>query len=80
LSESEKSRPVVGEVLRVISSGRVAKNKGEHGVPANMERFHEYKTGMVPVTAPLTPEAKQWDGWGTALKPSWEPVVVGRKP
>ena len=22
----------------------------------------------------------QWEGWGTALKPSWEPVVVGRKP
>jgi len=22
----------------------------------------------------------QWNGWGTALKPSWEPVVVGRKP
>lgn len=21
-----------------------------------------------------------WSGWGTALKPSWEPVLVGRKP
>ncbi len=27
-----------------------------------------------------TPEAKQWEGWGTALKPAFEPVVVGRKP
>ena len=26
------------------------------------------------------PEAQMWGGWGTALKPSWEPVVVGRKP
>jgi DNA modification methylase len=26
------------------------------------------------------PEARAWDGWGTALKPSWEPVIVGRKP
>ena len=34
----------------------------------------------VPITAPATPEAKAWDGWGTALKPAWEPVVVGRKP
>ena len=25
------------------------------------------------------PEARQWDGWGTALKPSWEPVLVGNK-
>ena len=31
-------------------------------------------------TAPATPEAKTWDGWGTALKPSWEPICVGRKP
>jgi hypothetical protein len=25
-------------------------------------------------------EAEQWQGWGTALKPAFEPVVVGRKP
>jgi site-specific DNA-methyltransferase (adenine-specific) len=34
----------------------------------------------VPVTAPASPEAELWDGWGTALKPAWEPVLVGRKP
>lgn len=27
-----------------------------------------------------SPEAALWDGWHTALKPSWEPVIVGRKP
>lgn len=27
-----------------------------------------------------TEEGKQWQGWGTALKPAFEPVVVGRKP
>jgi site-specific DNA-methyltransferase (adenine-specific) len=32
------------------------------------------------VTAPATDEAKQWDGWGTALKPTVEPVVLARKP
>ena len=31
-------------------------------------------------TAPATPEAQQWDGWGTALKPANEPIVVARKP
>jgi DNA modification methylase len=25
-------------------------------------------------------EAQQWEGWGTALKPAFEPVVVARKP
>ena len=31
-------------------------------------------------TAPATSEAKQWEGWGTALKPAFEPIVVARKP
>jgi len=34
----------------------------------------------IPVTAPATDEAKRWEGWGTALKPAHEPVVVARKP
>jgi site-specific DNA-methyltransferase (adenine-specific) len=29
---------------------------------------------------PITEAAKQWQGWGTALKPAFEPVVVARKP
>ena len=24
--------------------------------------------------------AAQWDGWGTCLKPAWEPIIVARKP
>lgn len=24
--------------------------------------------------------SKMWEGWGTALKPSWEPVIVAKKP
>lgn len=31
------------------------------------------------VTAPSTDEAKKWDGWGTALKPAWEPIVLAMK-
>lgn len=44
----------------------------------------KYGAGTTPgpttITAPATPEAAQWQGWGTALKPAWEPVVVGVKP
>jgi site-specific DNA-methyltransferase (adenine-specific) len=32
------------------------------------------------ITAPTTDEAKKWEGWGTALKPALEPIIVGRKP
>ena len=28
----------------------------------------------------FTAEAKQWEGWGTALKPAHEPIVLARKP
>lgn len=34
----------------------------------------------VAVTTPATDAARTWEGWGTALKPSWEPVIIGRKP
>lgn len=32
------------------------------------------------ITTPGSPEAAQWDGWGTALKPAWEPIIFARKP
>lgn len=32
------------------------------------------------ITAPSTPEAEKWQGWGTALKPAFEPIIVARKP
>jgi site-specific DNA-methyltransferase (adenine-specific) len=28
----------------------------------------------------LSETAKQWEGWGTALKPAYEPIVLARKP
>ena len=31
-------------------------------------------------TAPATDAAREWEGWGTALKPAWEPCVMARKP
>jgi DNA modification methylase len=32
------------------------------------------------ITAPATAAARQWQGWGTALKPALEPITVARKP
>jgi site-specific DNA-methyltransferase (adenine-specific) len=38
-------------------------------------------TKVVPLTgSPVTDAARAWEGWGTALKPAWEVVVVGVKP
>lgn len=35
---------------------------------------------IIDITAPATDLAKKWDGWGTALKPAHEPIIVARKP
>jgi DNA modification methylase len=32
------------------------------------------------ITAPATAEAQAWQGWGTALKPAHEPVILARRP
>ena len=32
------------------------------------------------ITEPATDEAKQFEGWGTNLKPAHEPIIVARKP
>jgi hypothetical protein len=37
-------------------------------------------SGKINITEPSTDLAKQWQGWGTALKPSFEPIIVARKP
>ena len=50
--------------VNVIEGGRITKQTAERAV----------------VTAPTTEAAKQWDGWGTALKPAFEPIIVARKP
>lgn len=37
-------------------------------------------TGMTDISKPVTEAARQWQGWGTALKPALEPITVARKP
>ncbi len=71
-----------GENLNDIVRGTMVRNNGEEGGNG----VGAYGTGAkqitvdIPVTAPATDAAKQWDGWGTALKPALEPITVARKP
>ena len=56
-----------------------------HNTVRNQSGRHNYfsKDGIDPnptTSLPATEEAKQWDGWGTALKPAFEPITVARKP
>lgn len=45
-------------------------------IEAALERGYHEKDG----DQPASPEADAYRGWGTALKPAFEPIVVGRKP
>lgn len=38
------------------------------------------ETGDCPITAPATDAAKIWEGYGTSLKPAFEPILCARKP
>ena len=51
-----------------------AKGLGAYGLGAKQTNIE------IDITEPATSEAKQWEGWGTALKPAHEPVVMARKP
>lgn len=64
----DKAAGAERQVLGVVN--RTGKDVGTYGAFA----------GPPPITAPATPEAQQWAGWGTALKPAHEPMVLARKP
>jgi site-specific DNA-methyltransferase (adenine-specific) len=51
-------------------------NSAHHFVPGE---DHTQRV-QLDITAPATEAAKLWNGWGTALKPAWEPIVVAMKP
>ena len=52
--------------------------KGYNKTDLSMGRDKGVERRMI--TSPTTDLAKQWNGWGTALKPANEPIVLARKP
>jgi len=46
----------------------------------NRDRAKERERIRVEVTEPAASEAEKWKGWGTALKPAHEPIVLAQKP
>lgn len=70
-SQNYKNREVIGQ-----KQGTKSVDSHGHGiVPGGIT-----EAVTLDITAPATPGAKQWEGWGTALKPAFEPVIVARKP
>jgi DNA modification methylase len=81
---SGAERKIISET-KTNSGGmaHISKTNAEHGFrPAayNGHSLDDSAKNCIQITAPATPEAQQWDGWGTALKPALEPITVARKP
>ena len=77
LDVSKAIDKAAGAKREAIGAGPFASRRVHSGGGRTTRDFdHDGQT----LTAPATDAAKQWDGWGTALKPAWEPIIVARKP
>ena len=65
-----------GASREVVGVGKSGKNRNV----LNAANYPDTFGGDYEITEAATQEAKQWEGWGTALKPAHEPIVVARKP
>lgn len=76
LDVSKAIDKAAGAQREVVGKSQHSSNRNSNlgygsNLPDEGERF---------LTAPSTPAAQLWQGWGTALKPAWEPVILARKP
>src|SRR6266403_107897 len=73
-------REVVGQIVR--GDVETAKTSGVTMAAADANKNNKaiFGYGVEDITIPATDAAKKWDGWGTALKPAYEPIILARKP
>jgi len=67
-----------GAVREIIAPPPYTRGKTEQRYSET--RKVSYDCEPQPITAPATNAAREWQGWGTSLKPAIEPIVLGRKP
>lgn len=72
----DKAAGAEREVIKTIKKKPSASSDCNEGW---VRPWAEGKTTM-DITAPSTPEAKKYSGFGTSLKPAFEPIVLARKP
>jgi DNA modification methylase len=83
-------RPIIGykdgvagenlnDVVRGSGSVRDTTETGGKGVGAYGVGAKQRRT-RVPITAPASDQAKLYEGYGTLLKPLYEPIIIARKP
>lgn len=68
-------REVVGPIIR-LGDKRAYVNNPSGNAPIDFIGGNDRGN----LTSPTTDAAKQWDGWGTSLKPAYEIIILARKP
>ncbi|WP_377324718.1 DNA methyltransferase [Pimelobacter simplex] len=63
-----------------IDRGRMRGEEGDEGWQRPWMADEQAVDNAARKYEPSSPEAQAYKGWGTALKPAFEPVVIGRKP
>lgn len=75
-AKGKKERPIIGEKR---GANRL-RSQTENGKRCGEGRWGN-ESGRDPfIHSAVTKLAKLWDGYGTALKPAWEPIIVAMKP
>lgn len=76
-----KSLDVSKAIDRAAGAEREVVGAGKCGAAVvDAGRAGNHGGGEFDITAPHTPDAIRWQGWGTALKPAVEPALLARKP
>lgn len=74
--EAGAERPVIGTQVLTGNAAVSTKDKGgTYGVGVGTA-----PAKTINVTGPATEDAARYDGYGTSLKPAWEPILLRRKP
>lgn len=73
-------REVITETIEDLFGTREEEKKLDQPANSIFTQGETKLSNNIKITAPATHEALKWQGWGTALKPAFEPVVVARKP
>lgn len=78
LDVSKALDKIAGAEREVIGPPPYTRGRASHSYSDSRRVSYDYDPQ--PITAPATDAAREWEGWGTALKPAAEPIILARKP
>lgn len=70
----------IGKAIDAMQGNDREVIKTGNTIPDIRSNNYENSQGKVRLEETITKGNSEWEGWGTALKPSFEPITVARKP